>query len=142
LFNGKEVGEVLQLRRNQAIVEFRGLRTHVPLKKLVVVEKVEPAKENPVYKSSLYNSLQARSEFESTIDVRGMRRDETLKKVENFVDKALIYNIDELKIIHGLGDGILRKSIREMLRNFRAVKNVHDEEPQYGGSGVSIIELG
>ena len=141
LFNGKEVGEVLELRRNQAIVEFSGLRTHVPLKKLVVVEKVEPPKENPAYKSSLYNSLQARSEFESTIDVRGMRRDETLKKVEDFVDKALIYNIDELKIIHGLGDGILRKSIRDMLRKVRAVKSVHDEEPQYGGSGVSIVEL-
>ncbi len=142
LHDGKEVGEVLEIRNNTAIVQFDILKTHIKVKKLLVVEKVEEKKSDyqPGY-TSYYNTMEARSEFESNIDIRGMRRDEALRTIEEWIDKAIVFNMEEVKIIHGIGDGILRRSIRDMLRRVRAVKAVHDEDPQYGGQGVSIVEL-
>jgi len=140
LHDGREVGDVVDLRKGSAIVQFGPLRTHVKIKKLVVVEKVEPKKEEAGYQP-YYNSIQSRSEFDNNIDVRGMRREEALREVEDFIDKALVFNVDELKIIHGIGDGILRRSIRQALKKYRAVTAIHDEDPQYGGSGVSIVVL-
>ena len=71
-----------------------------------------------------------------------MRREEALQAVESLVDNALMHNIDNLKIIHGMGDGILRRSIREMLKQYKDIKSVSDEEQQFGGAGVSLVVLG
>lgn len=139
LVNGKDVGQVIELRKDLATVQFDSLKTKVRVKKLTVVEEVKPKEEVSQY--SYTNSLYARSAFESNLDVRGFRRQEALDAVESLVDQALVFNVEELKIIHGLGDGILRRSIREMLKKMRAVKNIRDEEPQYGGSGVSLVVL-
>lgn len=138
LLSGKEIGEVLELRKGQAIVQFEMLKTNVKTKELVVVEPVKPKDRSGV---TIYNTIEARSEFDTTLDVRGMRREEALQAVEDIIDRALMYNAPEIKIIHGIGDGILRRSIREMLRNFRAVTAVRDEDQQYGGAGVSLISL-
>lgn len=136
---GKEIGIVVELRKNRAVVSFGELRTQAKTKDLVKVEPVE-SKEKP-RQQNWYSSLEERSAFDSNIDIRGMRRDEALQTVETLLDDAIIYNADELKIIHGIGDGILRRSIRQMLRGYQSVKSVRDEDPQYGGQGVSIVEL-
>lgn len=140
LRNGREVGEVMEIRKNNAIVRFDLLKTNVKIKELVVVEKIAP-KQTQARVQTRFNDLQARSEFQNNIDIRGMRRQEALKEVENLIDRALMYNVDEVKIIHGIGDGILRRSIRSTLRGYRSVKSINDEDPQYGGAGVSIVAL-
>ncbi|MEZ4884442.1 MAG: endonuclease MutS2 [Chitinophagales bacterium] len=139
LRDGKEIGEVTELRKNAAIVQFDLLKTHVKRKQLIVVEPVETKEEKKAV--SYYSSPQAKSEFDTNIDVRGMRREEALSVVESLIDQALVYSVDELKIIHGIGDGILRKAIRRMLKTYKQVLEVRDEEPQYGGQGVSIVAL-
>ncbi|HRK25677.1 MAG TPA: endonuclease MutS2 [Chitinophagales bacterium] len=140
LRGGREVGKVTEIRRNAAIVEFEHITTHINLKELEVVERIQNPKENAP-QISLYNTLQAKSEFKNSIDIRGMRRDEALREVENLLDKAMLLGVNELKIIHGIGDGILRRAIRDLLKKYRSVKSVLDEEPQYGGAGISIVEL-
>lgn len=138
---GREVGKVIELRKNTAVVQFDQLITHIKTKELEVVEQLEAPQETRSTQINLYNSLQVKSEFKNNIDIRGMRREEALKVVDDLLDKALMLGIGEVKIIHGIGDGILRRSIRDLLKKYRAVKSVSDEEPQYGGSGVSIVEL-
>ncbi len=139
LRTGREIGEVIELRKNKAVVQFDSLKTVAKTKELVVVEPIVKA-EKASY--NFYNSLEEKSKFESSIDIRGERRNDALKIVEELIDRALVFNVDELKIIHGIGDGILRRSIRQLLKGYQAVKSVRDEDPQYGGAGVSIIELG
>ncbi len=138
---GKEIGKVVELRRDVAIVEFGELRTNIKLKELVVVEEVQTQKTSR-RSHEVYQNVEAKSAFDNTLDVRGMRREEALQAVESLVDNALVHNIDDLKIIHGMGDGILRRSIREMLKQYKDIKSVSDEEQQYGGAGVSLIVLG
>ena len=57
------------------------------------------------------------------------------------MDNALMLNADRLKIIHGKGDGILRKQIRQYLRKYPTALHISDEDPQYGGDGITIIQL-
>lgn len=136
--NGNEVGKVLELRKDTAIVEFDLLRSTIKLRELLVVEAV-PKKDQS--KVSIGVTLEARSRFETTLDIRGMRRDEAMQAVDSFIDQALMYNVEEVKIIHGIGDGILRRSVRDMLGKISAVTTVSNEEQQYGGAGVSLVSL-
>jgi len=138
LRSGNQVGTVLELNDKNATVAFGLLRTTVKLKELVVVNHSAKKERG----SSKYDHFKAAVEFSNSIDVRGMRRDEALNEVETFLDNALLVDADFLKIIHGKGDGILRRSIRELLRKYDVVKSIKSEDPQYGGDGISIVELG
>jgi len=80
--------------------------------------------------------------FKPNIDVRGMRAEEALQKIQEFVDEAIMVDARELHILHGKGNGILRELIQKYLRTEPAVKNCRDEHVQFGGSGITIVELG
>jgi len=137
LRTGGKVGTVVELRNNRALVAFGELKTTVKTKELVVVEKQEKKERAMVH----FDTLTAAVEFSSNIDVRGMRREEALSEVERLLDNGIMANAARLTIIHGRGDGILRRSIRQYLRKSKFVVSVGDEEPQYGGDGISIVEL-
>jgi len=137
LRTGGKVGTVVELRNNRALVAFGELKTTVKTKELVVVEKQEKKERAMVH----FDTLTAAVEFSSNIDVRGMRREEALSEVERLLDKGIMASAARLTIIHGRGDGILRRSIRQYLRKSKFVVSVGDEEPQYGGDGISIVEL-
>ena len=65
-----------------------------------------------------------------------------LRKIREFVDEAIMVDMNELHILHGKGNGILRELIQNYLRTEPAVKNCRDEQIQFGGSGITIVELG
>lgn len=134
-----QVGKVVEIRKNRAVVEFGQLKTHAKVKELIAVAAVHKVEKSSVH---FTNTLQDKAAFDNNIDVRGMSREDALAEVEHLLDRALMYNVDEVKIIHGVGTGVLRRSIRQVLSKMRAVKSVKDEDPQYGGRGVSIVELG
>ncbi len=79
--------------------------------------------------------------FKPEIDVRGFRADEALLKVQRFVDDALLVGSSQLRILHGKGNGILRQEIQRFLRTMPYVKSVRDEHVQFGGAGVTVVEL-
>lgn len=137
LREGSQTGTLVEIRKKDALVEFGLLKTRVKLKELVVVN--QPEKQNKT--NVKFDTVKATMDFTNTLDVRGKRRDEALQEVEDLLDQALIVSADYLKIIHGKGDGILRRSIREYLKKYDAVQSIKDEEPEYGGEGISIIEL-
>lgn len=139
LRNGREVGIVVELRNKVAVVEFENVRTTANKKDLVAVE---PVLAKTSFYNNPYNTLQAKSEFQNNIDIRGMRREEAMQLIVELIDKALIFSANEVKVIHGLGNGILRNAVREYAKKIKQVTSVKDEEPQYGGSGVSIIAFG
>ena len=79
--------------------------------------------------------------FKSEIDVRGMRVDEALQAVMYFVDDAQMLSIGKVRILHGTGTGALRQAIRDYLNGSSAVATYRDEHVQFGGAGITVIEL-
>ena len=62
-----------------------------------------------------FSMQERRLNFKPSIDVRGMRTEEALEKVQDLVDESVMLNVSEIKILHGKGNGILRQMIREYL---------------------------
>ena len=67
--------------------------------------------------------------------------DEAIQAVTYFVDDALVASVSQIKILHGTGNGILRTLIRQYLSTIPAVVDYRDEHPQFGGAGITIVEL-
>ena len=79
--------------------------------------------------------------FNPEIDVRGLRGEEAVQAIKYYVDDAQVASVRRLRILHGTGSGILRHLIREYLSTVPAVISMHDEHPEFGGAGVTIVEL-
>jgi DNA mismatch repair protein MutS2 len=83
----------------------------------------------------------SKATFSFECDVRGLRSDEALEKVELFLDSALQRNVGLVSVIHGMGTGALKKAVRHYLSELPYVKRHYPEQAIYGGDGKTIIEL-
>lgn len=82
-----------------------------------------------------------RNNFKQEIDVRGMRADEALNAVQHYIDDAILVGVAQVRILHGKGNGILRTLIRQYLATVPNVRDYHDEHVQFGGAGITVVEL-
>ena len=71
-----------------------------------------------------------------------MRGDEALQNVTYFIDDAIQVGASKVRILHGTGSGILRQLIRDYLSTVPGVRRYHDEHVQFGGAGITVVELG
>ncbi len=76
------------------------------------------------------------------IDLRGLRMEEALQRLEKQIDAALIQGLSSFGVIHGKGQGILQKGIHQYLARQAAVTNFHFAAPEDGGSGKTLVSLG
>lgn len=79
--------------------------------------------------------------FRQELDVRGMRADEALQAVTYFIDDAIQVNSSRVRILHGTGTGALRQAIRQYLHTLPGIRSFRDEHVQFGGAGITIVEL-
>jgi DNA mismatch repair protein MutS2 len=134
-------GIVLSLKGKTASVQFGEMKSIVNVTRL---EKVTGNVEREVastIRSAGINIHEKQANFNSTIDVRGKRVDEVVPLLDQFMDTAILLNQGELRILHGKGEGVLRKVIREQLRKFKNVASVADEHIERGGDGITVVIL-
>jgi DNA mismatch repair protein MutS2 len=79
--------------------------------------------------------------FSAEIDVRGKRGEDALAEIERYFDRALMFGFSSFKVIHGKGDGILRKLIRNYLKNYPQVAKMEDVHVDIGGDGITYVYL-
>jgi DNA mismatch repair protein MutS2 len=79
--------------------------------------------------------------LEIILDVRGERTEEALKMIEKNVDVAWVQGVREFEVIHGKGEGILRRAIWEYLQDLPMVENIRYAKPEDGGQGKTIVSL-
>ena len=139
--NTETIGQVISIAKDNVIMAIGDLRSVVKLKRLQKVSNKAVPKEirRSSYSSSMTEGI---SQFSPELDVRGKRGEEALYDIERYLDKALMMGLSSLKIIHGKGDGILRKLIREYLRKFPQVERMEDEHADRGGDGITYVYLG
>ena len=138
-------GTVMEVRGKQAVVAFGMIKSTVKLEQLEKVSKGQIKKE---IQKSTFVSVQTADDmhekklnFKQEIDVRGMRGDEALQAVTYFVDDAIQVGAARIRILHGTGTGILRQLIRDYLHTVPGVRQYHDEHVQFGGAGITVVEL-
>jgi DNA mismatch repair protein MutS2 len=79
--------------------------------------------------------------FKLTLDLRGKTADEAIQMVQKYLDDAYLLRIKEVNILHGKGEGILRRVIRDYLSGSDEVVSFEDEQPDRGGSGITRVVL-
>lgn len=80
--------------------------------------------------------------FKQDIDVRGMRGDEAINAVTYFIDDAILVGMSRVRILHGTGTGILKQLIRQYLATIPNVTGFKDEHVQFGGAGITVVDIG
>lgn len=149
----KSAGKIESLSPDgkMATVIFGDMRTKMRTERLerASAEKVEKAAASKHEGLNTINTSAAtrntiddrRSQFHQDIDVRGMRGDEALNAVQYFIDDAILVGVTQVRILHGKGNGILRQLIRQYLNAIPNVLSARDEHVQFGGAGITVVEL-
>ncbi len=134
------LGKVLQVGKEKVLVEMGLIKSRLDFDQIEIISQSKIPK--PITKISGYNYNQISQDFSPRLDVRGLKTEEALQKTITAVDQALVLSIDKLWILHGKGNGILRKMIRENLKKISNIKNIESEHADFGGDGITIVELG
>ena len=138
-------GVVMELQGKQAVVAFGMLKSTVKLEQLEKVSKGQIKKETPkstfISARTVDDMHEKKIHFKQEIDIRGMRGDEALQAVTYFIDDAIQVGASKVRILHGTGTGALRQLVREYLRTVPGVRHFEDEHVQFGGAGITVVEL-
>lgn len=138
------IGQVLDIQKGSATVAFGMIKSTVKLETLEYISKNQVKRENRSTTVSVAASDDLREKklnFKQDIDVRGMRGEEALQAVMYFVDDAVLVGVSRIRILHGTGTGALRQMIRDYLRTAQGVRNFQDEHVQFGGTGITVVDL-
>ncbi len=137
-------GRVTEINGNKATVTFGIIKTTIALDRL----RLTQAQEKSAAKAASFVSRdtadamrEKRLNFKQEIDIRGMRVDEGLQAVTYFIDDAIQFGAQRVRILHGTGTGALRQAIRQYLSSVPGVVRAADEDVRLGGAGITVVEL-
>ena len=134
------VGEILAISDTDATILFDSIRLRTSPDKLRKVSRAEARKTQRRWQAGIADDLSEKAEhFELTLDVRGHRAEEALDIVDKYLDEAKLLSIKEVSILHGKGNGILRKLIREKLSHMHEVERFCDASLETGGTGITRV---
>ncbi len=136
--NGGTTGTVETVDKNKAIVQIGSMRMTVNLRDLEhAPEPLEVQRE----KSVSVNTIAVNAGFDNKLDIRGIKPEEALKRVEDFMDRALMTSSASVRIVHGKGTGALRNIVRSKLKEYREIKKMFFPVAEDGGDGVTVVEF-
>lgn len=141
------IGKVETIDGKQATVIFGDMRTKMQLNRLEHAEMTALQDTKKQFQAYNYSREtretidKHRNQFKQELDVRGLRADEALNKVQYFIDDAILVGAGQVRILHGKGNGILRTLIRQYLQSVPNVRDFRDEHVQFGGAGITVVEL-
>ena len=128
-----------------AVVSFGLLRTKVAIDRLERVSRAEMKRQDKQMRSpskSMGDFGEKRLTFKHEIDIRGLRAEEAMAQVRDFVEQAIVLGVSDIQILHGKGSGILRSQIRDFLKIEPMVTRFEDAHADRGGAGITVIHIG
>jgi DNA mismatch repair protein MutS2 len=134
-------GTVISIKGKTVAVQFGDLKSLVNIGRLEKVSGAVEKETSSRLRSVGINMHEKQAHFNSTLDVRGKRVDEVIPLLDQFMDTAILLGQGEVKILHGKGEGVLRKVIREQLKKYKQVASANDEHVERGGDGITIVVL-
>ncbi len=133
---GGGVGVVMSIKKKEATVAMGNISLTIKLRDL---ELIKNPLQTFVGTRGKTDTLQKQAHFEPVCDIRGMRHEEALEKLQEFLDNALVASTNEVQIIHGKGSGILRRMVSKKLREYPNIGKTYHPEANRGGDGMTIV---
>lgn len=137
LRSGGATGEIESIDRKNAVVILGGMRMTVKLRDLQLASTPLSIRST----QSVHSNVDYAARFDSKIDIRGMRYVEAVKVIEEFVDQAILADASSLRIVHGKGNGALRKAVKKKLREYNVPMEITHPEAEAGGDGVTLVHF-
>ena len=135
---GGTTGVVEAIDKKKAIVQVGQLRMTVPLRDLEHAREPLDVRSTVSIQSDTFSQ---NANFDARLDIRGMKSEDAIKTLMEFMDRAMMSSANVLRIIHGKGTGALRDVVRNVIRDYPAVKNAYHPAAEDGGDGVTVVEI-
>lgn len=129
-------GEILSINKKGILtINMSGLKLNAkPEEVSFISKKVKPKK----VKSNL-KSLRKSTNQSYELNIIGLRYEEAMLVADKFLDDAIVNNYSMVRIIHGMGTGVLRNGVRKMLDKNKNVVSYRDGGPNEGGLGATLV---
>jgi DNA mismatch repair protein MutS2 len=136
------VGTLISIDEKYALVAFGNIKTRIEADKVErTMRKEKMPKAESIGRATSDEIRSRQLNFKPDIDVRGMRADEAIQAITYFIDDAIQFSAQRVRILHGTGTGALKVAIREYLHSVNGVTSYRDEHVQFGGAGITVVEL-
>jgi DNA mismatch repair protein MutS2 len=136
-------GIIEEINDQIATVSFGNVIVRLPLEKLLPASKAEYERQHRRSSKPVldWEATAKRAGFSSQLDLRGMRVEEAIPMVQEFLDRAWSISYPVIRILHGKGYGVLRQQVRQYLSTLGYIRSFDDAPVDQGGSGITIVEL-
>ncbi|MGB5289545.1 MAG: endonuclease MutS2 [Ignavibacteriaceae bacterium] len=133
----KSSGQIIQIdkEKNKAIIESGTIKMQVDLSDLLLQDSTQKDKPVTHYRNYKFPEKQYR------IDIRGRKPEEADFEILKFIDDSYMTGQERVEILHGKGTGVLKKTVKEILDRHEKVKNYYFAPIEFGGEGITIVEL-
>lgn len=128
-------GELMALEPGKAVVGRGGLRIEVAPERLRRARPAQTAIREPKV------TVTAAARVGEELNLIGMRTGDALRKLEEFLDQAYLTNQNEVRIVHGIGSGALKKAVHDYLNTSPYCRGFRQAESHHGGAGATIVEI-
>jgi DNA mismatch repair protein MutS2 len=139
------IGKIESVKGKLAILFIGDLKATVHFSELAVATakdlKSKSEERIPRNKPGGVDLIQKHQVFTMQLDLRGKRTEEAITFTDRWINDAFILGIEEARILHGKGDGILRKMLRDHLKQFKQIVSMNDEHIDSGGAGITVLNM-
>lgn len=133
-------GTVVSVDNNkkEAIVQIGIMKMNLPFKSL---QRVKKDVKTTITKSTRSIIKSKSGRVKSEVDLRGMNLEEAIMEIEKYLDDAYVAGLETITVIHGVGTGVLKSGLQDILKRNRHVKSQRGGQYGEGGAGVTIVTL-
>lgn len=131
--NTHTAGEIIEIDKDKAVILSGNLKIKASLKDLIKTKREKQIQQN-IVKLNVNNPVYR-------LDIRGQKPDEAEFEVIKFIDEAVVAGLTRVEILHGKGTGVLKKLVKQILKSHEEVKEFNFAPIEFGGEGITIIEL-
>ncbi len=145
-------GQVLEVRGDELIVQLGLMKVNVrrrdvrlkpeaaPVTAKAITKPKSATRNVPISRASSFVG-RVPSNFQHELQLRGKHVEEAIEELRSAIGEASALRETPLRVVHGKGQGVLRRLIREYLKTEKRIDSFHDAEPNQGGHGVTIVNI-
>lgn len=125
-------------KKKEAVVQIGIMKMTLPFKSLKQIPK---DKKSTVTKQTRKIISEKSGRVKGEVDLRGLNLEEAIIEMDKYLDDACVAGLETVTIIHGIGTGVLKKGLQDVLKRNKHVKSKRPGEYGEGGAGVTIVTL-